>query len=52
MTQGGAAPRSTLAGARRAARLGIGVVARCAVFLSLTIGSMGLGFAVASVLKL
>jgi hypothetical protein len=52
MTQGGPAPQYTLAEARRIARLGIRLVARCAVFLSLTIGSMGLGFAVASVLKL
>ncbi|HEV2300059.1 MAG TPA: hypothetical protein VGR91_00690 [Stellaceae bacterium] len=52
MTSGRPTPGCTLAEARRVARLGLRVVARCAVFLSLTIGSMGLGFAVASVLKL
>ncbi len=45
-------PGGRLADARRIARLGVRVVARCAVFLTLTVGSLGLGFAVASVLKL
>ncbi|HEV2300348.1 MAG TPA: hypothetical protein VGR91_02150 [Stellaceae bacterium] len=48
----GPAPGSSFAEARRAARVGIRVVARCAVFLGLTIGSIGLGFAVASALRL
>jgi hypothetical protein len=38
--------------ARRAARLGFAFMARCAGFLTLTIGSIGLGFALASALKL
>lgn len=52
MSGGGPRPVCGLAEARRVARFGFCVVARCAVFLTLTIGSLGLGFAVASALKL
>jgi hypothetical protein len=52
MSAGGPSPARTLAEARRIARLGFYVAARCAVFLTLTIGSLGIGFAVAAALKL
>ena len=48
MTSGAAA----LARGRRLARLGLRAAVRGALYLSLTIGSLGLGFAIAAALQL